>query len=205
MDFQKILTQLQEGSRSQRRRKEQLDKEKKGSLAALLKKTKNAEEKAQAEQKLQEAITAQLRYVAKIKQGNANSMRSFGIRIFFLKFYNKPLAQELKSIEQLMQTFQDWLQMYEKAVQKREGKEEQNANTSLKKILLQYEKEKKRWEQRAAKEKELRDKATMILAILLLTATILLFKETKEVVYDAEIFGEKNRWNPLNPFFPLRA
>lgn len=205
MDYQKILTQLQEGSRSQRRRKEQLDQQKKQAFAALQKKTKNAEKKRQAEQKLQDAITAQLRYAAKIKQGNANSMRTFGIRIFFLKFYNKPLAQELKSIEQVMQTFQEWLQGYEKIIQTKDWKEEQKANTALKKIITEYEKETKKWEQRAAKEKELRDKATMMLAILLLTATILLFKETKEVVYDAEIFGEKNRWNPLNPFFPLRA
>lgn len=209
MDYQKILTQLQEGSRSQRRRKEQLDKEKKDTLAALQKrqqgKAKNAEEKIKAQQKLQDTIAAQLRYAAKIKQGNANSMRTFGIRIFFLKFYNKPLATELKSVEELMQTFQEWLQGWEKTIETKNEKEEQKAKTALKKIIIEYEKEKKKWEQRAAKEKELRDKATMMLAILLLTATILLFKETKEVAYDAEIFGEKNRWNPLNPFFPLRA
>lgn len=189
MDYQKTLRQLQEGSRSQRRRKEQLDQQKK---------------EAKTKQKLNEAITAQLRYIVKIKQGNANSIKTLGIRIFFLKFYNKALAKELKSVEQLMETFQEWLQMYEKSIQTKNWKEEQKANMQLKKIIIEYEKEKKKWEQRAAKEKELRDKATMVLAILLLTATILLFKETKEVAYDTDIFGEKNRWNPLNPFFPLK-
>ena len=205
MDYQKVLIQIQEGSKSQRRRKKELDLQKKQAVGALQKKTKNAKKNAEAEQKLQDIITAQLRYIAKIREGNANSMRTISIRLFFLKFQNKELAMTLKSTEQLMQKFQDWLNAYEKIIQKKDWKEEEQCNKELIMLLKEYEKEKKRIEKIKKQKQEVRDKATATLLLLLLTATILLFKDTKEIAYDPEIFGEKNRWNPLNPFFPLRA
>jgi len=129
------------------------------------------------------------RLAQKILEGNRNSMRTFNIRLFVLKFQNKDLWNELVIVKELMEAFAD-------AVAVRDV-------SKIKKIISKYELEKKELAL-LVKKQQLRDASYTTLALIILTATILLFKEAKDVAFDENIFSGENRYNPLNPFFPLK-
>ncbi|MBI5002788.1 hypothetical protein HZC31_05350 [Candidatus Woesearchaeota archaeon] len=197
MDYQQTLKQIFDGSKSQRKRKEQLDKQKK----ALLEKKQKQENK---EERIQETIDGQLRYCAKIREGNKNSLRTMNIRLFFLLFQNKDIYHKLQEVEHLMKRLDSWLSSYEQAIQKKDWKTEESENKSLNNLMKEYEQKKKEIEAMIVKEQAVKYKSHLMLGNIMLTATILLFKETKEVSFSQEIFDEKNRANPLNPFYPLK-
>jgi hypothetical protein len=54
-----------------------------------------------------------------------------------------------------------------------------------------------------AMEESVKYKSHLMLGLIMMTATILLLKKPKEVVFFQEIFDEKNRSNPLNVFYPF--
>jgi hypothetical protein len=193
MDPQQILKQLFDGSKSQRKRKEQLDKQKKAVLSA----------KKRDEQKIQEIVDAQLRYCSKIKEGNKNSLRTMNIRLFFVLFQNRDIYHKLQEVEHLMKRFDRWLTQYEQAVQKKEWKTEEQQNKALFVLLKEYEQKKKQFEEMIAMEESVKYKSHLMLGLIMMTATILLLKKPKEVVFFQEIFDEKNRANPLNVFYPF--
>ncbi len=197
MDNQQTLKQIFDGSKSQRKRKEQLDKQKK----ALLTEKK---EKKQNQEKMQEIIDAQLRYCAKIREGNKNSLRTMNMRLFFLLFQNKVIYHKLQEVEHLMKRLDNSLTTYEKAIQKKDWKAEEQENKSLNNLMKEYEQKKKEIEAMIVKEQAVKYKSHLMLGNIMLTATIFLFKEAKEISYSQEIFDEKNRANPLNPFYPLK-
>src|SRR3989338_4307137 len=194
MDYQQTLKQIFDGSKSQRKRKEQLDKQKKILLA----------EKKQKPEKIQETIDAQLRYCTKIREGNKNSLRTMNIRLFFLLFQNKNIYHKLQEVEHLMKQLDSWLTNYEQAIQKKDWKAEESENKSLNNLIKEYEQKKKEIEAMIVKEQVVKYKSHLMLANIMLTATILLFKETKEISFSQKIFDEKNRANPLNVFYPLK-
>ncbi len=199
MDYQQTLKQIFDGSKSQRKRKEQLDKQKKIVLAEKKQKQENKQER------IQETINAQLRYCAKIREGNRNSLRTMNIRLFFLLFQNKEIYHKLQEVEHLMKRLDSWLTNYEQAIQKKDWKAEDSENKSLNNLMKEYEQKKKEVEVMITKEQSMKYKSHLMLGNIMLTATILLFKETKEISFSKEIFDEKNRANPLNPFYPLRV
>lgn len=199
MDYQQTLKQIFDGSRSQRKRKEELDKKKKALLSE-----KKQHEKIQDE-KIQETIDAQLRYCAKIKEGNRNSLRTMNIRLFFLLFQNRNVYHKLQEIEHMMKRFDECITAYEQIVQKKDWKAEEQENKAINNLLKEYEQKKKKLEMLIANEKSIKYKSHLMFGVIILTATILLFKETKEIPYSEEIFDEKNRVNPLNPFYPLKV
>lgn len=194
MDYQQTLKQIFDGSKSQRKRKEQLDKQKKTLLA----------EKKQNEQKIQETIDAQLRFCAKIQEGNKNSLRTINIRLFFLLFQNRAIYHKLQEVEHVMKRFDKWITAYEQTISKKDWKAEEEENKSLNNLLKTYEQKKKELEIMITKEQSGKHKSHLTLGVIMLTATILLFKEAKEVPFSQEIFDEKNRANPLNVFYPLK-
>ncbi|MEK6867284.1 MAG: hypothetical protein AABX98_00535, partial [Nanoarchaeota archaeon] len=98
MDPQQTLNQIFDGSKSQQKRKEHLDKQKKALLS----------QKKRNEEKIQETIDGQLRYCSKIREGNKNSLRTMNIRLFFLLFQNKNVYHQLQDVEHLMKRFDDW-------------------------------------------------------------------------------------------------
>lgn len=197
MNYQKILQQIQDGSVVQRKRKQQLDKEKK----KVLHKKKQGQ-KREYVQKLDEITHAQLLYCKKIQEGNRNSRRTLNIRLFFSHFQKKEIFEQLKSVEELMPEFDRWLIQYQNSIQTKNWEEEKRCNTMLILLLKNYERKKKEIEHTIKKEKEKKNIATLMLAQIILTTTILLFKETKNIEYNKDIFGN-HRYNPLNPFFPL--
>ncbi len=199
MDTKKLLWQIQEGSIAQRKRKQQLDNEKKKLLQALQRK-----QDSKLLQKVQETMQAQLLYHKKIKEGNRNNLRTLKIRLFFAHFQNKIVHVHLKSVADLMKEFEIWLVIYKTNIQNKDWKKEEACNKALEILLDKYEEKKKEIEQLLKKETEIKNKATLMLALLILTATLLLFKETKRIKYNKEIFDEKNRSNPLNPFYPFK-
>lgn len=192
MDNQQTLKQIFDGSKSQRNRKEQLDNQKKRLLS----------EKKRNEEKIQETVDAQLRYCAKIKEGNKNSLRTINMRLFFLLFQNKEVYHILQDVEHLMKKFDNWLTSYEQAIQTKNWKSEEQENKALNVLLKEYEKKKKELELLTAKEERIKYKAHLMLGVIMITATILLFKETKEISYSKEIFEQ--RASPLNPFYPFK-
>ena len=194
MDYQQTLKQIFDGSKSQRKRKEQLDKQKKILLA----------EKKQKPEKIEETINAQLRYCAKIREGNKNSLRTMNIRLLFLLFQNKEIYHKLQEVEHLMKRLDNWLTNYEQAIQKKDWKGEESENKALNNLMKEYEQKKKEVEVMITKEQRVRYKSQLMLGNIMLSATILLFKETKEISFSQEIFDEKNRANPLNVFYPLK-
>ena len=194
MDYQQTLKQIFDGSKSQRKRKEQLDKQKKTLLT----------EKKQKPEKIEETINAQLRYCAKIREGNKNSLRTMNIRLFFLLFQNKEIYHKLQEVEHLMKRLDNWLTNYEQAIQKKDWKGEESENKALNNLMKEYEQKKKEVEVMITKEQRVRYKSQLMLGNIMLSATILLFKETKEISFSQEIFDEKNRANPLNVFYPLK-
>ena len=194
MDYQQTVKQIFDGSKSQRKRKEQLDKQKKTLLT----------EKKQKPEKIEETINAQLRYCAKIREGNKNSLRTMNIRLFFLLFQNKEIYHKLQEVEHLMKRLDNWLTNYEQAIQKKDWKGEESENKALNNLMKEYEQKKKEVEVMITKEQRVRYKSQLMLGNIMLSATILLFKETKEISFSQEIFDEKNRANPLNVFYPLK-
>ena len=194
MDYQQTVKQIFDGSKSQRKRKEQLDKQKKLLLT----------EKKEKPDKIQETINAQLRYCAKIQEGNKNSLRTMNIRLFFLLFQNKEIYHKLQEVEHLMKRLDNWLTNYEQAIQKKDWKGEESENKALNNLMKEYEQKKKEIEAMITKEQSIKYKSHLMLGNIMLTATILLFKETKEISFSQEIFDEKNRANPLNVFYPLK-
>ena len=193
MDPQQILKQLFDGSKSQRKRKEQLDKQKKAVLSA----------KKRDEQKIQEIVDDQLRYCSKIKEGNKNSLRTMNIRLFFVLFQNRNIYHKLQEVEHLMKRFDVWIVGYEQIVQKKEWKAEEQKNKALFVLLKEYEQKKKELEGMIAMEESVKYKSHLMLGLIMVTATTLLFKDTKEVSFSKEIFDGKNRASPLNVFYPL--
>src|SRR3989338_578464 len=194
MDYQETLKQIFDGSKSQRKRKAELDKKKKILLS----------EKKRNEEKIQETIDAQLRYCLKINEGNKNSLRTMNIRLFFLLFQNKDVYHQLQEVEHLMKQLDNWLTSYEQAIQKKDWKAEDSENKSLSNLIKEYEQKKREIEAMIIKEQAVKHKSHLMLGNIMLTATILLFKETKEVPFSQEVFDEKNRANPLNVFYPLK-
>ncbi|MEK6920693.1 MAG: hypothetical protein AABX82_02325, partial [Nanoarchaeota archaeon] len=154
--------------------------------------------------KIQETIDGQLRYCSKIREGNKNSLRTMNIRLFFLLFQNKNVYHQLQDVEHLMKRFDDWILGYEQLVQKKDWKTEERENKALHLLLKEYEQKKKELEGMIAKEMSITYKSHMMLGLIMLTATILLFKETKEVAFSKDIFDGNNRCNPLNVFYPFR-
>ncbi len=193
MDYQQTLKQIFEGSKSQRKRKDELDKRKKSLLS----------EKKRNEEKIQETIGAQVRYCSKIKEGNKNSLRTINIRLFFLLFQNKAVYHNLQDVEHLMKRFNGWITRYGQFVQKKDWKAEEQENKALFVLLKDYEQKKKELEGMIALEESVNYKSHLMLGLIMVTATILLFKETKEVAFSQEIFDAKNRANPLNVFYPF--
>ncbi len=193
MNYKEVLRQLQEGSRAQRKRKEELDKKKKALLT----------EKKQNEENIQETIDAQIRYCSKIREGNKNSLRTINIRLFFLLFQNKEVYSRLREVKHLMKRFDSWLTTYEEAIQKKVWKAEDQKNKAINTIMKEYMQKRQDIENTIANEQSIKYKSHLTLGLIMLTATILLFKETKEVLYKIEIFDENNRENPLNPFYPF--
>jgi hypothetical protein len=198
MDYQKILQQIQEGSIAQRKRKQQLDDERKKLLQSFQRK-----QDPKLLQKVQETMQAQLLYHKKIKEGNRNNLRTLKMRLFFAHFQNKIVHVQLKSVVDLMKEFEIWLAIYKTNIQSKDWGKEEACNKSLEILLDKYEKKKKEIEQLLKKETEIKNKATLMLALLILTTTLLLFKETRRIKYNKEIFSEQ-RYNPLNPFFPFK-
>lgn len=196
MDYQKILQQIQDGSIVQRKRKQQLDKEKK---RLLQKKRLNKEHV----QELDEISHAQLLYCKKIREGNRNGRRTLKLRLFISRFQKNSVFEQLQPVDILMNQFDTWLIRYKKSIQTKNWEEEKHCNTVLVQLLKKYEKKKTEIEHAITKEKETKNKATLMLAQIILTTTILLFKETRRIEYDKEIFSE-GRYNSLNPFFPFK-
>lgn len=198
MDYKHSLNQLIAGSKSQRKRKEQLDKEKKERLTHY---TKNKSE--ENKQKLQNTIDSQLRFCTKINEGVKNSLRSLNIRLFVLLFQHKEYYAVLYSVEKLLKEFNGWIAQYETIIQEKDLKKEEQHNKAIFSLLQRFEQKKKEIEFIMKKETLLKHKSMLLFGILLLTFVILLFRETKIIVFDEEIFSKKNRYNPLNPFFPF--
>ncbi len=196
MDYKKILQQIQEGSIMQRKRKQHLDKEKK----RLLQNKKTDKERVQ---KLEEIIRAQLLYCKKIQEGNRNSRRTLKLRLFISRFQKNSVFEQLQSVDMLLSEFDTWLFRYKKNIQTNDWEKEKISNNNIFHLLEKYEKKKKEVEQAIKKEKEMKNKAMLLLAQIMLTTIILLFKETKRIPFDKEIFCEQ-RYNPLNPFFPFK-
>ena len=194
MDYQQTLKQIFDGSKSQRKRKVELDKKKKILLS----------EKKRNEEKIQETIDAQLRYCLKIKEGNKNSLRTMNIRLFFLLFQNRDVYHKLQEVEHLMKQFDGWSGHYQQVIPMKDWKAEEHENKALTTLLKEYEQKKKEIEGMIAKETSVKYKSHLMLGLIMLTATILLFKETKEVPFSKEIFDVGNRANPLNVFYPFR-
>lgn len=198
MDYQKTLTQLQEGSRSQRRRKQELDKQKKQRLSAWKKKKSQ-----KTEQELKDSIDAELRYCTKIWEGNVNSLRTLEMRLFFVRFQDKTVYNTLKEVKKLMIEFGRWISQHEAVIEKKDWKQEEQHNKDLTQILKFYEHKKKQIEQQIRKQKDSKHQAHLMLGNIILTTTLLLFKEAKEIPYDKKIFEPKKNYNPLNPLYPL--
>lgn len=198
MDYQKTLTQLQEGSKSQRRRKQELDKQKKERLAAWKKKKSQ-----KTEQQLHDTIDAQLQYCSKIQEGNTNSLRTLEMRLFFVRFQDKTVYNTLKEVKKLMIEFGRLISQYEAVIEKKDWKQEEQHNKDLTQILKFYEHKKKQIEQQIRKQKDSKHQAHLMLGNIILTTTLLLFKEAKEIPYDKKIFEPKKSYNPLNPLYPL--
>lgn len=196
MDYQKILQQLLDGSIVQRKRKQHIDKEKK---RLLQKKRLNKEQL----QELDEISHAQLLYCKKIREGNRNGRRTLKLRLFISRFQKNGVFEQLQPVDILMNQFDTWLIRYKNSIQTKNWEEEKHCNTVLVQLLRKYEKKKTEIEHAITNEKEMKNKATLMLAQIILTTTILLFKETKRINVDKEIFSEQ-RYNPLNPFFPLK-
>ena len=199
MDYVKILKEMQQGSRIQRKRKELLDKKKQ----ELLKKCKSQKENKDIVKQLEDTIKGQLAYAKKIKEGNTNSLRTLKLRLFFLRFHDKKLWKELKDVKDLAEAFTKWLFYYNSVVQDKNLEGEKRCNESLHTLLTHYEKKNKQL-RKMLNAKDIKKFSYLMLGILILTATILLFKETEEIKFNKEIFNHKNRHNPLNPFFPLK-
>src|SRR3989338_3079372 len=128
MDYQETLKQIFDGSKSQRKRKVELDKKKKVLLS----------EKKRNEEKIQETIDAQLRYCLKIKEGNKNSLRTMNIRLFFLLFQNREVYHKLQEVEHLMKQFDGWLGHYQQVIPTKDWKGEENENKSLNNLMKEY-------------------------------------------------------------------
>ncbi len=193
MDSQQILKQLFNGSRSQRRRKEELDKKKKNVLNA---------NKADKEKK-RLVIDAQFCYILKIHEGVKNTKRTIAIRLFFLRFQNKALFERGKRIKNLIKDFERWICDYERTIKQETLDGEEKINKHILPLLQSFEKEKKDLEEEMKKQQGTKNKATLTFFLVILTTIILLFKETKEVEYNKDIFDETKRWNPLNPIYPF--
>lgn len=103
-----------------------------------------------------------------------------------------------------MKRFDKWITAYEQTISKKDWKAEEEENKSLNNLLKTYEQKKKELEIMITKEQSGKHKSHLTLGVIMLTATILLFKEAKEVPFSQEIFDEKNRANPLNVFYPLK-
>src|SRR3989338_126905 len=146
MDYQQTVKQIFDGSKSQRKRKEQLDKQKKLLLT----------EKKEKPDKIQETINAQLRYCAKIQEGNKNSLRTMNIRLFFLLFQNKEIYHKLQEVEHLMKRLDNWLTNYEQAIQKKDWKGEESENKALNNLMKEYEQKKKEIEAMITKEQRVK-------------------------------------------------
>jgi hypothetical protein len=125
------------------------------------------------------------------------------IRLFFVLFQNRDIYHKLQEVEHLMKRFDRWLTQYEQAVQKKEWKTEEQQNKALFVLLKEYEQKKKQFEEMIAMEESVKYKSHLMLGLIMMTATILLLKKPKEVVFFQEIFDEKNRANPLNVFYPF--
>ncbi len=126
----------------------------------------------------------------KIIEGNRNSLRMLKIRLFVLRFQNNVLWVHVKPVEAMMLDFAA-------AIERRDK--------NRIKVLMKAYNEKKNELQKLLKNQPIREASYIISIIIILTLTILLFREVKLVTYDKEVFSEKNRYNPLNPFFPLKT
>jgi hypothetical protein len=139
------------------------------------------------------------RYAAKISQGNKNTMRTFSLRLFVLWFQNKSLYEQLKHSKELIKQFEDCMLRYNASIGSKE--KEEKSMKAIVALLKEYKKAKKDLQE--IKAISLSDKSYIMHAQLVLTLSILLFSNTERITYDKDIFNEKNRYSPLNPFFPI--
>jgi hypothetical protein len=198
MDYQKMLQELQDGSKIQRKRKEQLDKEKK----KLLQHSRKDKTEAVV-QKLKETTTAQQRYVAKLLEGNKNSLRTLKRRLFFLWFVDKQAYRALRPLQALGEAFTHWLRYYKSIVEHHNLRDEEKSTTALQQLLEKYEHYLASL-RKLLPEKPLKTQSSLYLGVILLTATLLLFKDVKPIPFYKNIYRKENRYNPLNPFFPFK-
>ena len=200
MDNQATLKLLHQGSSSQRKRKLWLDAEKKKLLGLLQKKKNDAELQAQ----LQTCIDNQLRLCSKYREGIHNSRRSVITRRFFARLFQKDLVGFFEEVSSALDMLEDWLDSYEQIIQQKNVSAEEKENKKILKLCLTFESQKKLLLSISQKKENTKERASLLFLTLVLTTIILLFTETKEIGFDTMVFDSRNRYNPLNAFFPLK-
>lgn len=212
MDYQETLKMLQQGSSSQRKRKVWLDKQKRTLLikrekAENTKQKNNEKNNEKGGEELQQCIDNQLRWSVKIKQGIGNSKRTLLIRFWFAQMFQRKCVADFQKVVDLIGAFEQWLNSYEDIIQEKDLKKEEMENARILLFCKKMEKQKNALlaaVQKCAEERENAERASFVFLALLLTTIILLFKESKEIPFDPTMFEAKNRYNPLNAFFPFR-
>lgn len=192
MDYQETLQQLFAGSESHRKRKLELDKQKTLAL------------QSKDFQKLDTAVQSQLRWITRIREGNNNTLRTLRIKLFILRFVQKRLIAELQQTETLLGEFDAWLNQYALVAAKNSLVEQKKSMLVLDLLLQKLSKLTVVYHQRLKQENDIRWKSCLMQTILMLQLVVALFKKMKPLSYDAMIFSDKNRYNPLNVFFPFR-
>ena len=200
MDNQITLKLLYQGSSSQRKRKLWLDSEKK-KILGLLQKKKND---SQLEQQLQICIDNQHRLCSKYREGIHNTRRTVIIRRFFARLFQKDLVSSFEEVSSALDMLEDWLDSYEQIIQQKNNSAEEKENKKMLKLCFGFEHQKKILLAAAQKKENPKERASLLFLALVLTTIILLFTETKEIRFDALVFDSRNRYNPLNAFFPLK-
>ena len=200
MDNQQTLKLLHQGSSSQRKRKLWLDSEKKKLLGFVQKKKNDAGLQMQ----LQTCIDNQLRLCSKYREGIHNSRRSVITRRFFARLFQKDLISSFEEVSSALDALEDWLDSYEQIIQQKNLNSEEKENRKILKLCFGFEHQKKILLAAAQKKENPKERASLLFLALVLTTIILLFTETKEIRFDALVFDSRNRYNPLNAFFPLK-
>lgn len=192
MDYQELLQQLFAGTESHRKRKLELDKQKRLAL------------KSNDSQKLKDVVHSQLRLISRISEGNNNTLRTLRIRLFVLRFVQKRLVVELRQVEDAFVEFDVWLCQYGSVLVKKSLADEKKSMKTLALLLKKFSKLIAVYQQHLKRETDTRWKSCFVQGILMLQLIIGMFKKIRPVAYDAIIFSAKNRYNPLNILFPFR-